>query len=80
MFALGWLAYEIFLNVPPNEKPQIWQVGVFSVAAFFGIWLERILVRLFVSNIHLATDAEERVTGISDAFFSNSLSKVLVKI
>lgn len=62
LIALGWLAYEIFLNVPPNEKPQVWQVGVFSVAAFFGIWLERILVRLFVSNIHLATDAEERVT------------------
>lgn len=62
LLALGWLAYEIFLNVPPNEKPQAWQVGVFSVAAFFGIWLERILVRLFVSNIHLATDAEERVT------------------
>jgi len=60
--ALGWLAYEIFLNVPANEKPQVWQVGVFSVAAFFGIWIERLLVRLFISNMHLATDAEERVT------------------
>lgn len=59
---LGWLAYKIFLNVPTGEKPQVWQVGVFSVAAFFGIWLERILVRLFISNMHLATDAEERVT------------------
>lgn len=62
LFALGWLAYEIFLNVPLNEKPQVWQVAVFSVAAFFGIWLERMLVRLFVSNMHLATDADERVT------------------
>lgn len=62
LISLGWLAYEIFLNIPPNEKPQVWQIGVFSVASFFGIWLERILVRLFVSNIHLATDAEERVT------------------
>lgn len=59
---LGWLAYEIFLDIPPNEKPQVWQVGVFSIAAFFGIWLERLLVRLFISNMHLATDAEERVT------------------
>lgn len=59
---LGWLAYEIFLDVPIGDKPQVWQVGVFSVAAFFGIWLERILVRLFISNMHLATDAEERVT------------------
>ncbi|OFZ70439.1 MAG: hypothetical protein A2Z01_00140 [Betaproteobacteria bacterium RBG_16_58_11] len=59
---LGWLAYKIFLDVPVGEKPQVWQVGVFSVAAFFGIWLERILVRLFISNMHLATDAVERVT------------------
>jgi len=59
---LGWLAYKIFINVPEGEKPQVWQVGVFSVAAFFGIWLERLLVRLFISNMHLATDAEERVT------------------
>lgn len=59
---LGWLAYEIFIDVSANEKPQVWQIGVFSVAAFFGIWLERLLVRLFISNMHLATDAEERVT------------------
>lgn len=59
---LGLLAYKIFIDVPAGEKPQVWQVGVFSIAAFFGIWLERILVRLFVSNMHLATDAEERVT------------------
>lgn len=62
LLLLGWLAYKIFINVPVGEKPQVWQVGVFSVAAFFGIWVERLLVRLFISNIHLATDAEERVT------------------
>jgi len=59
---LGWLVYEFFVNVPPNERPQVWQIGVFSVAAFFSIWFERILVRLFISNMHLSTDAEERVT------------------
>lgn len=59
---LGLLAYKFFLSVPVGEKPQVWQVGVFSVAAFFGIWIERILVRLFISNMHLSTDAEERVT------------------
>lgn len=59
---LTWLAYIIFIDVPDGEKPQVWQVGVFSVAAFFGIWIERLLVRLFISNMHLATDAEERVT------------------
>ena len=59
---LGWLVYEIFLTVPANEKPQVWHMGVFSVAAFFGIWLERILVRIFISNMHLAIDAGERVT------------------
>jgi Family of unknown function (DUF6161) len=62
LFVLGVLAYEFFLNVPTGEKPQVWQVAVFSVAAFFSIWFERILVRLFISNMHLATDSEERVT------------------
>ncbi len=59
---LGVLAYKFFLSIPNGEKPQVWQVAIFSVAAFFGIWFERILVRLFISNMHLATDAEERVT------------------
>lgn len=62
LVALGILAYKFFFSVPVGEKPQIWQVGVFSVVSFFCIWLERILVRLFISNMHLATDAEERVT------------------
>lgn len=62
LLVLGVLAYKFFLSIPNGEKPQVWQVGIFSVAAFFGIWLERILVRLFISNMHLATDAEERVT------------------
>ncbi|TLS66142.1 hypothetical protein FEF65_11150 [Mariprofundus erugo] len=59
---LGGAAHDLFLNLKPEEQPKMWQVGVFAVAAFFAIWLERILVRLFVSNMHLATDAAERVT------------------
>ena len=60
--SLGWIAYELFLNIAPGAQPKAWQVSVFAVAAFFAIWFERILVRLFVSNLHLSTDAEERVT------------------
>jgi len=59
---LGWVAYELFLNLQPNEHPKPWQIGVFAVAAFFSIWMERILVRLFMSNMHLKADAEERKT------------------
>lgn len=62
LLVLGLLAYKFFFAVQKGETPQVWQLGVFSVAAFFSIWLERILVRLFISNMHLATDAEERVT------------------
>jgi hypothetical protein len=60
--ALGGVAYELFLNLQPNEHPKPWQIGVFAVAAFAAIWFERILVRLFMSNMHLKTDAEERKT------------------
>ena len=62
LLVLSFLAYKTFFTIPPDGKPQVWQVGVFSIGAFFGIWLVRMLVRMFVSNLHLATDADERVT------------------
>lgn len=61
---LGWLAHWVFGNLPQGENPKQWQIAIFLVAAFFAIWLTRILVRLFLSHLHLATDAAERSTMI----------------
>lgn len=52
--------YKILIKLGPNETPQSWQLGVLGVGAFFAAWLIRVLVRLFLSHLHLATDAAER--------------------
>lgn len=53
-----------FGSLEGNENPRHWQVGVTIVTAFFVIWIVRILIRMFLSHQHLATDAAERVTMV----------------
>ncbi len=62
--ALGVAAYLILSTLAPNDNPKHWQIGVLAVALFFSIWVIRILVRMFLSNLHLAEDAAERRTMI----------------
>lgn len=58
---MGWLIHWIFSGlIKPDSTPPHWHLGVLAVAAFFSIWMVRIFVRLFFSNLHLATDAAER--------------------
>lgn len=61
---LGSLIYWVFGSLGPNDNPKHWQVGVTIVAAFFVIWIVRVLVRMFLSHQHLAADAAERVTMV----------------
>jgi len=42
-----------------------WELIVFAIFVSLGIWLIRILVRIFLSNLHLTNDAHERVTMIT---------------
>lgn len=39
-----------------------WQLGTFLMLAVLSIWAIRLLVRIFLSNMHLENDAGERVT------------------
>jgi hypothetical protein len=57
---LGLLAYEYLGKLSNTENPKHWQIGLLVVGAFFAVWLVRVFVRLFFSNVHLATDAAER--------------------
>jgi uncharacterized protein YgfB (UPF0149 family) len=61
---LGFLIHWAFGSLAPNENPKHWQVGVTIIAAFFVIWIVRLLVRMFLSHQHLAADAAERVTMV----------------
>ena len=62
--AMGWLVYWIFVGLKAGEDPKHWQLGILLVAAFFSIWVVRVLLKLSFSNLHLATDAAERGTMI----------------
>jgi hypothetical protein len=44
--------------------PEYWRMAVVIASALFCVWVVRILVRLLLSNIHLHTDARERVVMI----------------
>lgn len=61
---MGFLVHWTFANLKPDENPKHWQVGLLVIAAFFSVWLVRILVRMFFSHHHLAIDCAERRTMI----------------
>lgn len=58
--AMAFLVHWVFLTLKADENPKHWQVGLVVIVAFFTIWFVRILVRMFFSHHHLATDAAER--------------------
>ena len=48
-----------------NNALEHWELIVFAIFVSLGIWLIRILVRIFLSHLHLTNDAYERVTMIT---------------
>ena len=52
------LLKETLLNVPLSS------LGIMFAISTFGIWLTRLSAKIFVSNLHLRTDSDERVTMI----------------
>ena len=46
------------------ETVAYWQMAIVAVMASLAIWIIRVLVRIFLSKLHLAEDAEERVTMV----------------
>jgi hypothetical protein len=47
-----------------STKPDAWRLVLVGVVAVLGVWLVRIMVRMFLSDLHLTTDAAERVTMV----------------
>jgi hypothetical protein len=68
-FALSRLFKEM-LSPPapplPGEQwhPEYWRVATVIAAALFSVWIIRVLVRLLMSNIHLQTEARQRMTMV----------------
>jgi hypothetical protein len=60
---LGGIAAWVFLTLT-DGKPDAWKVTVLVLVGVLGVWAVRLVVRMFLSHTHLATDAEERVTMV----------------
>jgi len=43
-------------------KTPLWKIGFTLALSSMGVWLTRLSSKIFISNLHLMTDAEERVT------------------
>lgn len=57
-----WAAHKL-LQVTASEV-DLWRLGVMLAISTFGIWVTRLSAKIFISNLHLRTDADERVTMI----------------
>lgn len=61
---LVWFLIDHYLAIPISEA----KLSGFAIPVIFstmGVWMTRLLSKIFISNLHLRTDAEERVTMIN---------------
>jgi hypothetical protein len=64
LILLCFLVKWVFGDLEPGEDPRHWQVGILAAGIFFAVWFLRIILRLFFSHVHLASDSAERRTMI----------------
>lgn len=58
---LIWLIHDLLRATQPNSAPEAWRVAMLVLIGLFAVWGVRLVVRMFLSHLHLATDAAERV-------------------
>jgi heme/copper-type cytochrome/quinol oxidase subunit 4 len=61
---LGVIATWVFFTLDAKGQPDAWKLAVLALVGVLGVWAVRLVVRVFLSHMHLATDAEERVTMV----------------
>ena len=64
MFFASVTVGELFSGVleatPPNQSPDSWRLALVGLIGLFSVWAIRLVVRSYLSNLHLAGDAAER--------------------
>lgn len=63
-FGLGWQIYALLNKTPVNTLPETWRLAVLALVGVFTVWALRLVVRMFLSHLHLLTDAGERVVMV----------------
>lgn len=63
-FGLGWQIHVLLNKTPVNTAPETWRLAVLALVGVFTVWALRLVVRMFLSHLHLLTDAGERVVMV----------------
>lgn len=58
---LGWMVHDLIRPAGTGAAPETWRLALLAMVAIFTVWGIRLIVRMFLSHLHLATDAAERV-------------------
>ena len=61
---LGWQIHDLLVATPKGSAPESWRIAVLVLIGLFAVWGVRLVVRMFLSNMHLMTDAAERVVMV----------------
>lgn len=61
---LGWQIHALLNETPVNTVPETWRLAVLALVGVFSVWALRLVVRMFLSHLHLLTDAAERVVMV----------------
>lgn len=61
---LGWQIHALLNKMPVNTPPETWRLAVLALVGVFTVWALRLVVRMFLSHLHLLTDAGERVVMV----------------
>lgn len=66
--AVAWIGSTqlktVLAVVAPDQKPDPLSIAALILIGGFSLWGIRLLVRIFLSNLHLMTDAQERVVMV----------------
>jgi Family of unknown function (DUF6161) len=61
---LGWQVHDLLVKTPAGAVPDTWRLAVLALIGVFTVWALRLVVRMFLSHLHLLTDAGERVVMV----------------
>ena len=61
---LVWLIHDLVSKTPVGAQPDAWRIAMAVLVGVFALWGARLIVRMFLSHLHLLTDAAERVVMV----------------
>jgi hypothetical protein len=61
---LAWKGNVLLASLQSDGTPDSWRIGILVLLGLFAVWGIRLVVRMFLSNLHLQTDAAERAVMV----------------